>query len=215
MADKTPFLSRWSQRKIEQQNLDAADASNQALALDDPASLTPSEPQNESVADVENEIVLTDADMPDIESLNESSNFSQFFSSGVSEELRDLALQKLFRLPEFNLRDGLNDYDEDFSKMTALTEAVASQLRKWVEEKTEEKVEEQHEQIKSQLSEASSEQEPSIQEPSLAASQSDTSTTHTHTTTIENDNSTVSTTNTPFSSQDQMEDDLGDADLEG
>lgn len=81
---------------------------------------------------LEQEPELTDEDMPAIETLNEQSDFTQFFSNGVSEELRDLALQRLFQLPEFNLRDGLNDYDEDFSRMTALSDAVVSQLRNWM-----------------------------------------------------------------------------------
>ena len=128
MDDKHSFLSRWAQRKAEQNNQPDTEAS-ELVAPDNSATAITS--------DSEDIQTLTDSDMPEIDTLNESSDFSQFFSTGVSEELRDLALQKLFRLPEFNLRDGLNDYDDDFSKMPALTEAVASKLRNWANEQKE------------------------------------------------------------------------------
>lgn len=135
MGDNRSFLSRWSQRKLEQQSVPDADIQPLSQPESDPG---------EVQAVVSDELpdgevrVLTDEDMPALETLHEGSDFSQFFSNGVSDELRDLALQRLFRLPEFNLRDGLNDYDEDFSRMTALSEAVVSQLRTWVTEKEEE-----------------------------------------------------------------------------
>ncbi|WP_415888236.1 DUF3306 domain-containing protein [Neptuniibacter sp. SY11_33] len=119
MSDNQSFFSRWSQRKTEQQTEETE------------------APLSEEAIDVE-EAPLTDEDMPDIESLDNDSNFEQFFSPGVSEELRNLALRKLFRLPEFNIRDGLNDYDDDFSKMPALTQEVVSKLRSWADEKIEE-----------------------------------------------------------------------------
>ena len=128
MDDKPSFLSRWAQRKAEQNNQLDTEASELVV---------PDNSATEITSDSEDIQTLTDSDMPEIETLNESSDFSQFFSTGVSEELRDLALQKLFRLPEFNLRDGLNDYDDDFSKMPALTEAVASKLRNWANEQKE------------------------------------------------------------------------------
>lgn len=125
MSDNQSFFSRWSQRKAEQQ----AEPIEESLTE---ASLS------EEAVDTEELPPLTDEDMPDIESLDNDSNFEQFFSPGVSEELRNLALRKLFRLPEFNIRDGLNDYDEDFSKMPALTQEVVSKLRSWADEKIEE-----------------------------------------------------------------------------
>lgn len=134
MEDKTSFLSRWAQRKAEQQNIDETDPQNAERHLETSTSEATTGVTTDTTTEEQEAAVLTDEDMPDVETLNESSDFSQFFSAGVSDELRDIALQKLFRLPEFNLRDGLNDYDEDFSKMPELAEAVASKLRNWVEE---------------------------------------------------------------------------------
>jgi len=54
--------------------------------------------------------------LPDIDSLDESADFTVFLKEGVPEELRKRALRKLWRLnPVFANLDGLNDYDEDFT----------------------------------------------------------------------------------------------------
>ncbi|WP_207061406.1 DUF3306 domain-containing protein [Motiliproteus sp. SC1-56] len=77
--------------------------------------------------------VLTDEDMPDLEALDQDSDFSGFLSQGVSEGLRRKALKKLFHLPEFNLRDGLNEYDDDFTQFEPLGDTVTYQMKQWLE----------------------------------------------------------------------------------
>ena len=67
--------------------------------------------------------------MPSVESLTAESDFSQFLSEGVSDVLRRAALRKLFQLPEFNILDGLNDYDEDYTKFEKLGEVVTYHQR--------------------------------------------------------------------------------------
>ncbi|MCW8885607.1 MAG: DUF3306 domain-containing protein, partial [Motiliproteus sp.] len=71
--------------------------------------------EQSSLQQTESVEALTDEDMPDIETLTEDSDYSGFLSEGVSEALKRKAMRKLFHLPEFNIRDGLNDYDDDFS----------------------------------------------------------------------------------------------------
>lgn len=129
MDSNESFLSRWSRRKAEQQSdiPEADDISAPAETLNEQPAVAPEDlPPPPS-----------DEDMPAIESLDESSDYSQFFSPNVSEALRQQALRKLFRLPEFNVRDGLNDYDGDFSQMPALSAEVAQQLRSWFDEQKE------------------------------------------------------------------------------
>ncbi len=75
---------------------------------------------------------LSDADMPPIESLDENADYSPFLSPRVSSDLRRLALRKLFHSPKFNLRDGLNDYDEDYTCFAGLGDTVAAELRQAV-----------------------------------------------------------------------------------
>lgn len=107
-------LARWSRRKAAQQRESHSekagadddrivDDSAEAQADGEPPEAAPSPP------------ALTDADMPPLSSLTSESDFSGFLSPGVSEELRKLALRKLFSLPSFQVRDGLDDYDDDFT----------------------------------------------------------------------------------------------------
>jgi len=71
----------------------------------------------------------TDADMPPIESLHQDSDYAAFLSPKVSEKLRRMALRKLFQLPQFNFRDGLDDYAEDYTKFEPLGEIITADMR--------------------------------------------------------------------------------------
>ncbi|SIS96159.1 DUF3306 domain-containing protein [Neptunomonas antarctica] len=165
---------------------------------------------------------LTDEDMPALESLSEQSDFSQFFSSGVSDELRNLALRKLFNLPQFNIRDGLNDYDDDFSKIPVLAKEVAAKVLDWLHENQNPltsglEKEPSAEQIQEPSAELAQEpsagliQEPSAelaQEPAIAASDL----TEKHISDFHED------VREPYANSKhfiEAEDDLGDADLHG
>ena len=110
------FLSRWSRLKDEAR---AEKSGEEKTALD--ASATP------KVA------TLGDADMPPLESLGENSDVRDFFSPGVSEELRRRALRKIFRLPRFNIRDGLDDYDDDFSTFIPLGDIITADMKNEIE----------------------------------------------------------------------------------
>jgi len=127
----TSFLKRWSLRKTEasrEQN-EQSNETEQLLDNQDSSEVTPPLPDKAAEISADS---LSDEDMPAIDSLDEHSNFQQFFSEGVSEALRQQALRKLFNLPEFHVRDGLNDYDQDFSNITPLAEAAAGQIRQWI-----------------------------------------------------------------------------------
>ena len=142
------FLSRWSAKKTQADNplaktqaaADHEDAINsQALVEPD------TESQQPDVA-VNDQAVLTDEDMPEIETLDEKSDFSGFLSPGVSDELRKLALRKLFRSQVFNVRDGLDDYDDDFRSFAALGDIITSDMKhqmELAEEREKEKREQQ------------------------------------------------------------------------
>jgi hypothetical protein len=56
-----------------------------------------------------------------------------FFSPEVSEQLRRVALRKLFHLPQFNIVDGLDDYDDDYTTFEALGEIVTADMRHQME----------------------------------------------------------------------------------
>ncbi|MFT5174109.1 MAG: hypothetical protein ACI8W7_002296 [Gammaproteobacteria bacterium] len=73
--------------------------------------------------------VLTDADMPELSSIGDDDDYSGFMSPGVSEGLRNKALRQLFMSAQFNVLDGLNDYDDDFTTFEALGDIVTSDMR--------------------------------------------------------------------------------------
>jgi hypothetical protein len=72
--------------------------------------------------------VLTDADMPPIESLGKDSEYGMFFSPGVSESLRTRALQKLFRCGLYDELCPLESEYYDFRGEEVLETGVAQKL---------------------------------------------------------------------------------------
>jgi len=118
-------LSRWSRRKLEVEQ--ATVSAEQTSPVEASTTL------NQPLADEIEAPPLTDADMPDIESLTEESDYSGFMSAGVSDELRNLALRKLFRAPVFNIRDGLDEYDEDYTYFEKLGDIVTCDMKHQVE----------------------------------------------------------------------------------
>ncbi|MEZ5726977.1 MAG: DUF3306 domain-containing protein [Burkholderiaceae bacterium] len=70
-----------------------------------------------------------DASLPPLESLDANSDYAQFMQPGVSDEIQRLALRRLFRLPGLVVRDGLDDYDEDFTEFEPLGDIVTADMR--------------------------------------------------------------------------------------
>ena len=144
------FLSRWSRRK---------QAVKDEVVLEEPAEPLLEVPLEanldtdqaleaqvvEPELEIESEPVLTDEDMPPLESLNEESDFSMFMSRGVSDELRNLALKKLFKAAVFNVRDGLDEYDEDFTSFEKLGDIVTCDMKHAIEMEAKEKLEQEAE----------------------------------------------------------------------
>ena len=117
------FVSRWSRLKHEAKQAPQETADHQASS--DEAAGKPEKTDGRQV--------LTDADMPDIDSLTFDSVFSDFMSPGVSEELRKLALRKLFHSDVFNIRDGLNEYDDDYTQFEKLGDIVTADMHHQME----------------------------------------------------------------------------------
>lgn len=125
------FISRWSRKKSEPEEKDPAEKYLDSLS--DSASSGELTTQNEKSESTDEVKALTDADMPDIETLDENSDYAGFMSEGVSEELRTIALRKLFRSAGFNIRDGLDDYDDDFTSFPALGDLITSDMKHQME----------------------------------------------------------------------------------
>jgi len=170
--DEASRLTRWSRRKQlargNETDTDAvsggADAESESVVQ---------EAVTETQEDSPHQVVLTDADMPDIASLTPDSDFKPFMSKGVSHALRRKALRKLFASPFFQLRDGLDDYDDDFTSFAPLGDTVTAdmkyaekykeQLRKEAEQEEQEKLQAQagqQQSVDGQENEAGTEQQP-------------------------------------------------------
>ena len=152
------FLNRWSARKRRRVQAvpdtrgttvtDSQDADDSVLqsappnpmgaGTDLPADIvsvdetqvSDDEPRDSVKDDIEELPPLCDEDMPPVDSLTADSDISAFFSSGVSAALRRAALRHVFHQPKFNVRDGLNDYDGDYTVFEPLGDTITSDM-KW------------------------------------------------------------------------------------
>lgn len=117
MKKNGDFISRWSRRKHEANSVqrDATELTTTAPAEDAPTPLP------------------TDADMQPIESLTEDSDYTGFLSPKVSEALRKQALHKLFHSPSFNICDGLDDYDGDYTSFEKLGGIITADMKHQIE----------------------------------------------------------------------------------
>lgn len=105
MTEKESFLSRWSRLKHE-----AASAPGTESAL--PADAVQAQEQ----------------ELPPLDSLDFSSDFSRFLRSKAEEGVKRAALKKLFHSPHFNQMDGLDVYVDDYNAFVPLTEEMLPDL---------------------------------------------------------------------------------------
>lgn len=111
-----PFLKRWSRMKSGEE----AEAPEPSVAVAEAEEGALVDPQGDG--DVP---AIDPADLPDVESLGKDSDYTVFMQEGVPDALRNLALRKLFASnPALAVLDGLNDYDEDYSKLGIVTQTV-------------------------------------------------------------------------------------------
>lgn len=121
--ERDGFLSRWSKRKLQ-----AEEATEQHN--DDAAPVEETPPRD------------TAADVPDNE--QEKPIWQR---DDVDADTKKDALRQLFRKPEFNIRDGLNEYDDDFTQFAGLGSIVTHEMKrmlKLAEEKTRPSEQQQH-----------------------------------------------------------------------
>ncbi len=113
-------LSRWSRRKL------GIDAEEKVLAE------PPAARNDQSDQAPEPEPGSLDATLPDPDSLPSGSDFKAFLQAGVSDALRRRALRRMFSSDHYGIRDGLDDYDDDYrQRLKPLTSELAQRLRQW------------------------------------------------------------------------------------
>jgi hypothetical protein len=137
--DDDGFLGRWSRRKRGEARPDTTSETAPETAPPAAAPAPPSggrsgpppaparplgetPPPEESQDSGDPEVV---AKLPDLDSLDEDTDFTVFLQDGVPEALRRQALRRLWRLnPVFANLDGLNDYDENYSALGMVAENI-------------------------------------------------------------------------------------------
>ncbi|WP_102305985.1 DUF3306 domain-containing protein [Vibrio cyclitrophicus] len=153
----TNFFSRWSQRKLDE-STDESQETEQTLEKTESSSEISSGQSNASSkieqvdTEASTETTLSSAgaeEATDVQGLapEEDVSVAQLLVSEASESVKKAALRKLFLSEEFNVRDGLDDYDDDYSNLKSLSEGVAETLRDWVKDKTEEETTLEEEQV--------------------------------------------------------------------
>jgi hypothetical protein len=116
LAEPPGFLARWSRLKQAERD--------KALRRD------PAQPVPAASADSPESLADPLEDLPALESLTKDSDFRAFMRPGVSEELRNQALRKLWGSdPVYANLDGLLEYGEDFAAPFRMAGVVATVYR--------------------------------------------------------------------------------------
>ncbi len=122
------FFSRWSQRK---------QAVKLGLAEDDKAPETIQKPLQSGTAPLatvqlgELENKAEPVKLPtlaDVEQLTPQSDFSSFMTQGVTPEVRNAAMKKLFTDPHYNVMDGLDIYIGDYNTPDPLPAGMLAKM---------------------------------------------------------------------------------------
>ncbi|HSM30280.1 MAG TPA: DUF3306 domain-containing protein [Woeseiaceae bacterium] len=140
--EQEDFLARWSRRKalsrkgeqLPEPPEDADERAQDALQAEQEAVPVVESPAPEQVADASGDEA---PELPPLETLDENSDYSAFLGKGVPPDLKQKALKKLFHSPKFNIRDGLDDYDWDFTNPEPLGDIITAEMRYRVERELE------------------------------------------------------------------------------
>jgi len=181
-SDDKGFINRWSSRKrraelqeamqsgppLPTESLPTEHSSDTQIAEESVAIDTPEKGSRVQSGSKDEEPLLSDADMPPIDTLSADSDVSAFFNKGVSAALRKAALRHVFRQPAYNVRDGLNDYDGDYTVFEPLGDTVTSDMKWHIARKERDRLEAEARELEQRRLEAGREHdydEQDVQEP--------------------------------------------------
>ncbi len=122
------FFSRWSQRK-QAVKLGLAEDEKTPEAIQKP--LQSGTAPLATVQQGEPEIKAEPVKLPtlaDVEQLTPQSDFSSFMTQGVSPEVRNAAMKKLFTDPHYNVMDGLDIYIGDYNTPDPLPAGMLAKM---------------------------------------------------------------------------------------
>lgn len=126
------FLARWSRRKHQAEHGIPVDENGPAETPVDTDTQPPEAgtdtPAGEAAAAAP-DTEPADTDLPHPDTLDRNSDFSVYLTRRVSSAFRRAAMRRLFSSPEFNVRDGLDDYDGDYTQFQSLGNTVTAHMR--------------------------------------------------------------------------------------
>ena len=136
------FLGRWSQRKQAQREGKALDepvkspppflpeskSKEPVNAYASSVSVDPLVPQPPDAALAQDLKPVPVPTLDDVKALSADSSFAPFVSRGVSPEVRNAAMKKLFTDPHYNVMDRLDIYIDDYSLADPVPAAMLRQM---------------------------------------------------------------------------------------
>lgn len=129
MAAEDGFFSRWSRRKAESRPPAASVVPTVAVSVPPPVVQAEAAPVR-----VEPPPTVATPSAPDLPTLAEvaaltpEADFSRFVARGVSTQVRNAAMKKLFADPRFNVMDGLDIYIDDYSIPSPIEPEVVAEM---------------------------------------------------------------------------------------
>jgi hypothetical protein len=135
------FLGRWSKRKLDAKE-------GKPLEDEPPRAARPfAEPQVGPVADeseaapasasaeqapaqprAETPVAVPPPTLEDVQALTAESDFTRFAARGVTPDVKNAAMKKLFADPRYNVMDGLDVYTDDYSKPDPIEPSLLRKL---------------------------------------------------------------------------------------
>lgn len=127
--DRPGFLSRWSQRKTAvrrgQPLAEPAPPPGVVPAAVPPGPMdsraTPAPPATPAPEPVP-------PTLADVQAWTPAEDFTPFMARGVTPEVKNAAMKKLFTDPHYNLMDGLDTYIDDYAKSDPIPQAMLRQM---------------------------------------------------------------------------------------
>ena len=122
------FFSRWSQRK-QAVKLGLAEDEKTPEAIQKPlqSGAAPLATVQQGELETKSEPVKLPT-LADVEQLTSQSDFSSFMTQGVSPEVRNAAMKKLFTDPHYNVMDGLDIYIGDYNTPDPLPAGMLAKM---------------------------------------------------------------------------------------
>ncbi len=129
MSADRGFFSRWSQRKTQvREGLTPQEPAPAASAVATPESTPAVAAQAESTPAPEQVRETPLPTLADAQQLTPDSDFTGFMARGVTPDVKNAAMKKLFTDPHFNVMDRMDVYIDDYTQPDPLPMAVLRQM---------------------------------------------------------------------------------------